>query len=129
MGRRKLPFFEKVEITDLGAEGKAIARVNDMVIFVKMVAPGDIVDLQVIKKRKKYMEARVTAIHKYSDIRTDAFCQHFGTCGGCKLQHIPYDLQIQYKQKQVEDALTRIGGLKIPSPRPIMGSEQDQYYR
>lgn len=129
MRRKKLPFFENVEITSLGAEGKAIARHNDMVIFVKMVAPGDIVDLQIIKKKKNYMEGRVTAIHKYSDLRTEPFCKHFGTCGGCKLQHIPYNLQLESKQKQVEDALVRIGRLEIPSLRPILGSEKQQFYR
>ena len=129
MGRRKLPFFEKVEITDIASEGKSIAKINDMVVFVKMVAPGDIVDLQVIKKKKKYMEARVTAFHKYSDLRTEPFCEHFGTCGGCKWQHIPYDLQLKSKHKQVEDALTRIGGLEIPPLKPILGSEQSQFYR
>ncbi|MCF8378081.1 MAG: 23S rRNA (uracil(1939)-C(5))-methyltransferase RlmD [Bacteroidales bacterium] len=129
MRRKKLPFFENIEITDLGAEGNAIARVNEMVIFVKMVAPGDVVDLQIVKKRKNYMEGRVMAIHKYSDIRTEPFCKHFGTCGGCKLQHIPYNLQIKYKQKQVEDALTRIGHLELPVVRPIMGSDHEQFYR
>ncbi len=129
MRRKKLPFFEKVEITDIASEGKSIAKVNDMVIFVKMVAPGDIVDLQVIKKKKNYMEARVTAFHKYSDLRVEPFCEHFGTCGGCKWQHIPYELQLKSKQKQVEDNLRRIGGLEFPPLQPILGSEQSQFYR
>jgi len=127
--RKKLPFFEKVEITDIASEGKSIAKVNDMVIFVKMVAPGDIVDLQVIKKKKNYMEARVTAFHKYSDLRVEPFCEHFGTCGGCKWQHIPYELQLKSKQKQAEDNLRRIGGIEIPPLKPILGSEQSQFYR
>ena len=91
MGRKKiLPPVEKIRISDFAAEGKCIARYNDQVIFVKMVAPGDVVDLQVTKKRKKYLEARVTKFHEYSPIRQEAFCRHFGECGGCRWQHIPY---------------------------------------
>lgn len=129
MGRRKLPFYEKVVITDIGAEGKAIAKINDMVVFVKMVAPGDIVDLQVTRKKKKYMEARVSRFHKYSDIRTVPFCEHFGICGGCKWQHIPYSLQTEYKQKQVEQSQTRIGKLNLPEISPILKSENERFYR
>ena len=129
MGRRNKPFFEKVEITGVGAEGNAIAKINDMVVFVKMVAPGDVVDLQVIKKRKRYMEARVTAFHKYSDLRVKPFCKHFGVCGGCKWQHLPYPEQLKFKHQQVIDAMVRIGGLEIPEPHPIMGSENERYYR
>lgn len=129
MGRKKKPFFEKVEITDIGAEGKAIARVDEKVVFVKMVAPGDIVDLQVFKKRKKYMEAKVVAFHKYSELRATPFCEHFGVCGGCKWQHLPYAEQLKFKQKQVVDALSRIGGIELPEVMPILGSKQDKYYR
>lgn len=129
MGRRKKPFFEKVEITDIGAEGKSIARVNDMVVFVQLAAPGDIVDLQVTKRRKKYMEARITRFHKYSDIRTQPFCEHFGICGGCKWQHIPYDLQAEYKEKQVEQTLKRIGKLELPEISPILKSPVEKFYR
>jgi 23S rRNA (uracil1939-C5)-methyltransferase len=131
LGRKKnqLPFFEKVEITDLAAEGKAIVRINDMVCFVNMLVPGDIVDLQIIKKRKKYMEGRVTAFHKYSDIRQEPFCKHFGTCGGCKWQHLPYPLQLKFKQQQVFDTLSRIGKIELPEIREILGSENDTFYR
>ncbi|MCB8995445.1 MAG: 23S rRNA (uracil(1939)-C(5))-methyltransferase RlmD [Bacteroidales bacterium] len=129
MGRKKLPFFEKVEISDVGAEGKAIARINDMVTFVSMVAPGDIVDLQVTRKRKNYAEARVTHIHKLSDNRVTPACEHFGVCGGCKWQHLPYSEQIRYKEKQVSDTLKRIGKLDFPEVSPIIGSANEYFYR
>jgi 23S rRNA (uracil1939-C5)-methyltransferase len=129
LGKRKLPFFEKVEITDVGAEGKAIARINDMVTFVSMVAPGDIVDLQVTRKRKRYAEARVTHFHKLSDIRVQPSCEHFGVCGGCKWQHLPYSEQIKHKEKQVVDALIRIGKIELPEINPILGSKEEFFYR
>ena len=129
MGRAKKPFFEKVVITDIGAEGKAIAKVDDKVIFVKMVAPGDIVDLQVTKKRKKYMEAKVMAFHKHSELRVEPFCSHFGTCGGCKWQHLPYDEQLKFKEKQVQDALQRIGKIAFPEIKAILRSENETFYR
>src|SRR5690606_4531395 len=85
MGRKKKkPFYEKIQIEDIGAEGKALARIENMVVFTKLVIPGDVVDLQVVKKRKNYQEAIVTKIHQYSNDRVDAFCSHFGICGGCK---------------------------------------------
>jgi 23S rRNA (uracil1939-C5)-methyltransferase len=129
LGKRKLPFFEKVEIKDVGAEGKAIARIDDMVTFVSMVAPGDIVDLQVTRKRKRFAEARVTHFHKLSEIRVQPACEHFGVCGGCKWQHLPYSEQIKYKEKQVVDALTRIGKLELPEINPILGSGEVYFYR
>lgn len=131
MGRkkRKNPYLENVLIEDVAAEGKAIARHEDYVVFVPFVIPGDVVDLQVTKKRKKYMEARVEKIHKYSEDRVDSFCEHYGVCGGCKWQILPYEMQLQHKQKQVFDALTRIGKLELPEFEPILGSEKTQYYR
>ncbi len=130
MGRKKkLPFLEKVEIISLGAEGKAIAKTDQLVTFVKYAAPGDIVDIQVKKKRKNYMEGIVTKFHELSDIRQKPFCDHFGTCGGCKWQHIPYNVQLEFKQKQVFDALTRIGKLELPEISKIKGSEKDTFYR
>ena len=129
MARGKLPFLEKVEIIDIGAEGKAIARVNGIVCFVKDVAPGDIVDLQVIKKRKSYMEGKVITFHKFSPLRQEPFCEHFGICGGCKWQHLPYSLQIKYKEKQVGDALSRIAKVNFPAIRPILASEKERFYR
>jgi len=127
--KKKKPFYEKVRIEDVGAEGKALARVNDVVVFTKFVVPGDVVDLQVTKKRKRYQEAIVKKIHEYSSDRVEAFCYHFGICGGCKWQYLPYEKQLYYKQKQVEDQLKRIGKLELPSIQPILASEKDIFYR
>ncbi len=124
-----MPFYENVEISGVAAEGKAIARIDNMVCFVNMAVPGDIVDLQVTRKRSHYMEARVTAFRKYSDIRQQPFCAHFGICGGCKWQHLPYSLQLRYKQQQVEDAIRRIGHVEIPPVQEIIGSPRDRFYR
>ena len=124
-----MPFYENVEISGVAAEGKAIARIDNMVCFVNMAVPGDIVDLQVTRKRSHYMEARVTAFRKYSDIRQQPFCAHFGICGGCKWQHLPYSLQLSYKQQQVEDAIRRIGHVEIPPVQEIIGSPRDRFYR
>ncbi|WP_120275239.1 23S rRNA (uracil(1939)-C(5))-methyltransferase RlmD [Mangrovibacterium diazotrophicum] len=127
--RKNKPLYEAVEITDIGAEGKAIARVNDMVVFTTHVVPGDIVDLQVTKKRKSYMEARVTNIREKSADRQEAFCAHFGTCGGCKWQFLPYEKQLYYKQKQVADQLRRLGRIELPAISPILGSAKNTFYR
>jgi 23S rRNA (uracil1939-C5)-methyltransferase len=130
MGRnKKKPFYENIRIEDVGAEGKAIAHVGEMVVFTKLVVPGDVVDLQVVKKRKNYQEAVVTKIHHYSKDRVDAFCSHFGVCGGCKWQFLPYSKQLLYKQKQVEDQLKRIGKIDLPEISPILGSKKDTFYR
>ena len=126
---KKKPFYEKVKIESIGAEGKALARINDLVVFTKMVIPGDVVDLQVVKKRKKYQEAIVTKIHEYSNDRTPAFCSHFGTCGGCKWQFLPYSKQLEYKQQQVHDQLKRIGKMEITQVSPILGSKNETFYR
>jgi 23S rRNA (uracil1939-C5)-methyltransferase len=129
MGRKKLPAYQAVTIEDIAAEGKAIVRINDMVVFVAGAIPGDVVDLQVSRKRKKYMEARVTKVISYSDLRIDPFCSHFGTCGGCKWQHLPYRDQLTYKEKQVRDALQRIGKIDIAESYPIIGAEKTEFYR
>lgn len=131
MGRKnkKLPLLQNVEIMDAGAEGKAVARVEGVVVFTTNVIPGDIVDIQVTKKREKYMEGRVVAIQKASPDRIEAFCQHFDLCGGCKWQYLPYEKQLFYKQKQVVDQLTRIGKVNIPKLHPIKGSERTVFYR
>lgn len=127
--KKTLPTIENITITDIAAEGKAIARIDDMVVFIPFVAPGDIVDIQITKKRKSYAEGRVLQIKKLSENRCEPFCQHFGTCGGCKWQHIPYEQQLAFKQQQVIDSLTRIGKIKLPDITPILGSEKIQYYR
>ena len=130
MGRRKeLPLLEKVRITDIGAEGNALARVDNLVVFVPMLIPGDVVDIRVIKKRKKYLEGRVVKFHEYSPDRIEPRCIHFGVCGGCKWQHLPYYLQLKYKEKQVRDNLTRIGKIDLPDIKPIKGSSEIFMYR
>lgn len=128
-GRKNKPFLEGVTITDIGAEGKAIARVNDIVVFTTHVIPGDVVDLQVTKKRTKYMEARVTRVITESPDRVPAFCEHFEVCGGCKWQYLPYEKQLFYKQKQVADQLRRIGRIELPELTPILGSKKTTDYR
>lgn len=131
MGRRKkdLPLLEKVEITDIANEGKAIAKVNEMVVFTQYVVPGDIVDIQVTRKKNSYMEGRVTKVHSYSSNRSEPFCSHYGVCGGCKWQILPYEEQIRHKQRQVFNNLTRIGKVELPEISPILGSEETIFYR
>ena len=128
-GNKPLPLYEKVEIIDIGSEGKAIAKVDGIVVFTTHVIPGDIVDLQVIKKREKYQEAKVVRIHTNSPDRIPAFCEHFEVCGGCKWQYLPYDKQLFYKQKQVFDQLKRIGKVALPDLLPIKGSANSTFYR
>ena len=127
--RKELPLLEKVEITDVAAEGKAIAKVNDLVIFVPYVVPGDVVDLQIKRKKHHYAEAEAVKFHQYSPVRAVPFCQHYGVCGGCKWQVLPYSEQIRYKQKQVTDNLTRIGKVELPEISPILGSAKTEFYR
>jgi len=127
--KKPLPILEQIEITDFAAEGKSLARVNDMVVFVPWTVPGDIVDLQVRRKKHSFMEAEVIRYHKYSNVRTQPFCQHFGVCGGCKWQQLPYAEQLKMKQQQVFDQLTRIGKVELPEFHPILGSVKTQEYR
>ena len=131
MGRRrkKHPLLENVEIIKIAAEGKAIGKVDDMVVFVPNAIPGDIVDIQVLRKRKSFMEGVITKYHTLSDLRVDAFCSHFGACGGCKWQMLPYEQQLEYKAQQVADNITRIGHVDIPEILPIVASERTTYYR
>lgn len=131
MGRRRkqLPVLENIEIIDVAAEGKSIAKKDDLVIFVTNVIPGDVVDIQVTRKKKSFMEGRPVKFHKYSDKRVDAKCEHFGVCGGCKWQNLPYEDQLFYKQKQVVDNLERLGQVELPAINPILGSEETYYYR
>lgn len=131
MSRKKkpLPILEGVTITDVAAEGKSLTRVDDMVVFVPFAVPGDVVDLQVRKKKHHYCEAEVVRFIKYSERRAEPVCQHFGICGGCKWQNLPYEDQLKAKQKQVHDQLTRIGKVELPDFRPILGSEKIYEYR
>ena len=131
MSRKKkvLPLLEGVTITDVAAEGKALARVDDMVIFVPFAVPGDVVDLQVKKKKHSYCEAEVVRFIEYSKVRVTPFCQHFGVCGGCKWQNLPYEEQLKAKQQQVENQLRRIGKIALPESNPILGSVKTKEYR
>ncbi len=127
--RNRKPLLENIEIVKLAAEGKAIAKVDEKVVFVTNVIPGDVVDVQVTKKRKNYMEGHPVVFHKYSDLRIDAFCEHFGVCGGCKWQHLPYKEQLNFKQQEVLDNLSRIGKIDLPEANPILPSAKTEYYR
>jgi 23S rRNA (uracil1939-C5)-methyltransferase len=127
--KKELPIYEKVEIQDVAAEGKAIVRIDELVVFVPFVVPGDVVDLKVTRKKHHYAEAVAVKFHKYSQNRAVPFCEHFGVCGGCKWQNLPYSEQIRYKQKQVMDNLTRIGKVELPECSTILGSQKTQEYR
>lgn len=127
--KKKLPLIEAIEIVDIGSEGQAVAKYNDWVIFVKGGVPGDVCDIQITRRKNKYAEGFITRLVKQSDKRTQPFCSHFGTCGGCKWQHLDYRWQLFYKQKQVEDALKRIAKIPYPELLPIISSEHTTFYR
>lgn len=127
--RKELPLLENVEIEAFAAEGKALARVDNLVVFVPFAAPGDMVDIRLSRKRKQYAEGRIVAFKRYSADRVEPFCSHFGVCGGCQWQHLPYPSQLKYKQQQVLDVLQRIAKIELPEARPILGSEKDRFYR
>lgn len=127
--RKELPLLHNVEISDVAAEGNSLARVNDMVIFIPFGAPGDIVDIQLTKKKKSYAEGRIKNILTPSNIRVTPKCEHFTICGGCRWQHLPYEFQLQCKQQQVHDALQRIAKVPIPKINQIIGSENIWEYR
>ena len=127
--KKVLPLLEQVKITGVAAEGKALARVDDLVVFVPYVVPGDVVDLQVRRKKHSYAEAEAVRFHEYSTERSTPFCKHYGICGGCKWQCLAYEHQLKYKQQQVVDALTRIGKVELPEITPILGSEETREYR
>lgn len=132
MGRRdrnEQLIIENVTIIDAGAEGNAIARHNDMVIFVPFVVPGDVCDIRIVSKKRRFFEGRALKFHKLSEKRTDPLCQHFGVCGGCKWQNMQYNEQLAYKQKQVYDTFTRIGHLEFDEILPILPSKNIYYYR
>lgn len=127
--KKPLPLLEHITITDFAAEGKSLARVDDMVVFVPWAVPGDVCDLQVRRKKHSFMEAEIVRLHTPSPLRTQPFCQHFGTCGGCKWQQLPYEEQLKMKQQQVFDQLTRIGKVELPEFRTILGSVKTKEYR
>mgnify|MGYP003290485877 FL=1 len=131
MGKRRkdYPLIEGLHITTLAAEGKAMGKVDNQVVFVPMTVPGDVVDVQIRKHHRRFMEGVVVRYVEKSPLRVDHFCQHFGICGGCKWQNLPYEEQLKQKTKQVEDQLVRIGHLNIPEVRPCLGSERTREYR
>lgn len=127
--RKELPVVENVEITGVAAEGKSIARVDDMVVFIPYGAPGDVVNIKLDKKKRSYAEAHIVDMVKPSPDRVTPACEHFGVCGGCKWQHIPYESQLRYKRDQVVDAMTRIAKVEIPEVNPTLGSKETFCYR
>ncbi len=131
MRRKKAnyPLIEGLEITTLAAEGKAMGRYNDIVVFVPLTVPGDVVDVQIRNKRRRFMEGTVVNFVKKSPLREEPFCAHFGVCGGCKWQNLPYSEQLRFKTEQVQDQLQRVGHLTLPSIEPCLGSEKRQFYR
>jgi len=129
MARGKKPLLKEITIEKIAAEGKSIAHVDNKVLFVPNTIPGDIVDVQVCKKRKSFMEGYVVTFHHYSDLRSKPFCKHFGICGGCKWQNLPYEKQLEFKQQEIIDNLTRIGKLELPEATTILGSKKTKEYR
>ncbi len=127
--RKQLPLIENVEITEVAAEGKALAKVDGLAVFVPYAVPGDVADIQLFRKRSSFAEGRVVKFRKYSEKRINALCSHFGICGGCKWQMLPYAEQLKWKQKQVEDNLTRIGKVELPEISPILGAPETIFYR
>ena len=127
--KKQLPLIEKATVSGIASEGKAIVRHNDLVIFVPYVVPGDVVDIQLTRKKNSYAEGRAVFFHAYSPQRKEAFCEHYGICGGCQWQILPYSEQLRYKQQQVTDNLTRIGKVELPEISAIAGSAKTEFYR
>lgn len=130
MKKKKAPeYLEDVLIVDAGSEGMSVAKPEGRVVFIPFGVPGDVVDIEVYKKKKNYFEGRILRFKQYSDKRVEPVCQHFGLCGGCKWQHLAYEWQLYYKQKQVKDNLDRIGKVDYPGIQPILGCEKQYFYR
>lgn len=127
--KNKIRILEQVTVEDYAAEGKSIARVDGKVIFIEGAVPGDVVNIQLGKSKKDWAEGRAVHFHSYSADRTNPFCNHFGLCGGCKWQMLPYEKQLEYKQREVEQNLKRIGRIELPAMLPIVGAKQTKYYR
>src|SRR5688572_18697797 len=126
---KKGDIIEDIVVETMASEGKCVARVNGLVIFLEGGAPGDVVDARLTRIKSSFLEGKVTTIKSLSPRRTEPFCSHFGTCGGCSWQHIDYDTQLLYKQKQVTDNLERIGGLQLPALQNILPSKNTRFYR
>ena len=127
--KKPLPLLENITIEAVAAEGKCLFHWNDMVVFVPFCVPGDVCDVQIRRKKHSFAEGEVVRFREYSNVRATPFCAHFGVCGGCKWQNLPYEEQIKFKQQQVKDQLTRIGKIELPEFRPIMGSVHTKEYR
>jgi 23S rRNA (uracil1939-C5)-methyltransferase len=127
--RRNYPLIEGLEITAIAAEGKALGKYNDIVVFVPLAVPGDVVDVQINNKRKRFMEGYVVNYRTLSPIRTTPVCEHFGVCGGCKWQNLPYSEQLKFKREQVVDQLTRIGKVELPEIPETLASDKTEFYR
>ncbi len=127
--KKELPLLESVRIEAVAAEGKCLFHWNDLVVFVPWCVPGDVCDVQIRRKKHSFAEGEVVRFVEQSKVRAVPFCQHFGACGGCKWQNLPYDEQLKFKQQQVFDQLTRIGKVELPEFRPILGSVRTQEYR
>lgn len=127
--KNKIRILESVKVEDYAAEGKSIARVDGKVIFIEGAVPGDVIDVQLGKSKKDWAEGKAVRFHEYAAERTKPFCEHFGLCGGCKWQMLPYEKQLEYKQREVEQNLKRIGRVELPAMLPIVGSKQTKYYR
>ncbi|MEQ8926771.1 MAG: TRAM domain-containing protein, partial [Fulvivirga sp.] len=125
----KNKILKSITIEGLAAEGKCFAKWDGQIIFVGNVAPGDVCDLRITKRKKSFLQAVPTHFHSYSELREEPFCEHFSTCGGCKWQHIGYQTQIKSKEQQVIDQLQRIGKVEYDQLHPIIGSEKTRYYR
>jgi len=132
MGRRipqEKKFISDVEIIDIAEEGKGVAKHDNLVLFIERAVPGDVVDVELIRKKKNFSEGKIAEIKVASEYRKDPFCSHFGVCGGCKWQHMTYDSQLKFKEQSVGNALSRIGKVDVSGMEPILGSEQTEYYR
>lgn len=133
MGRRRLSAEERqradITVVDIADQGKGVGKIDDLVVFIDKAIPGDVVDVELTRKKKNLAEARITRLKKPSEHRTDPFCDHFGVCGGCKWQHMTYEAQLQFKQQSVDNALARIGKVDTSSMEPILPSSQTRYYR
>ncbi|MBL4677957.1 MAG: 23S rRNA (uracil(1939)-C(5))-methyltransferase RlmD [Mucilaginibacter sp.] len=126
---KKPKFFENVSVIDIAEEGKGVGKADELVLFIEKAVPGDVVDVEVYRSKKNFGEAKITKLTTPSEHRTPAFCEHFGTCGGCKWQHMTYDAQLQFKQKAVRDALTRLAKIEVGHMDAIVPSPADRYYR
>ena len=127
--KRKKILLEKIEVTGYAAEGRSLVKLDGKVIFVEGAVPGDVVDVYLTKNKKDWAEGRATNFHSYSEERVQPFCKHFGTCGGCKWQMLPYKKQLEYKQQEVIQNLRRIGKIELPEILPIIGSDDTIHYR